>query len=152
MAPSPRPPRPALAPARRLALLLRRLLALAYDLCLLAGLAFAAALPVVWLAGGPPRGAAMLGLQIWLLLVCGGYVSLAWHRSGMTLGMQAWDIEVRDSGGRHPSPARAALRFLAAVLCIAPGGLGLWWSLFDREGRGLHDHLSGTRVERRRRG
>jgi len=140
---------PALSPADRLVLLGRRLMALTYDLLLLAGLAFLAALPVVWLVGGPPQGWARLGLQVWLLCVCGAYLCLAWQRSGMTLGMQAWDIEVTDAAGRRPDLWRAALRFLCACTLIGLFGIGLWWSLVDREGRGLHDRLSGTGVRRR---
>jgi uncharacterized RDD family membrane protein YckC len=29
---------------------------------------------------------------------------------------------------------------------MLPAGLGWLWCLFDREHRGLHDHLSGTYV------
>lgn len=140
---------PRLSLTTRLVLLARRLLALTYDLVVLSGLAFTAALPVVWLAGGPPQGMGLLGLQAWLLLVCGAYVSLAWRRSGMTLGMQAWDIEVTDASGNRPDLWRAVLRFLLALAAVGIVGVGLWWSLVDREGRGLHDRLSGTGVRRR---
>jgi len=128
---------------------MRRLFALAYDLCVLAGLAFVAATPLVVLAGGPPQGPGLVALQIWILIVCGGYVTFAWQRSGMTLGMQAWGLEVTDACGNKPGPGRAILRFVYAVPCVGLFGLGLWWSLVDRDGRGLHDLLSGTGVRRR---
>jgi uncharacterized RDD family membrane protein YckC len=127
----------------------RRLLALVYDLLVLTGLAFAAAVPVVLWVGEPPEGLMRLVLQCWLLVVCGGYVCVAWHRSGATLGMQAWKIEVVTIDGDRPGWPRAVLRLLLALALLAPAGLALWWMLVDREGCALHDRLSGTRVRRR---
>lgn len=65
---------------------------------------------------------------------------------GQTLGKRLLRLRVISSRGQAPGPIIACVRFLTMVLALAPAGLGWLWCLFDRERRGLHDHLSGTYV------
>jgi uncharacterized RDD family membrane protein YckC len=132
----------------RLLLLARRFGALAYDLLLLLGLAFVAALPVV-VARGDAIAAGDLPLQLWLLFVCGGYVLYAMVRRGATLGMLAWRLELETLGGQRPGVVRAMLWLTLAGLGGALAGVGWWWLLFDPAGRTLHDRWSGMQVVHR---
>ena len=130
---------------QRLALLLRRLAALAYDLLLLLALSLVAVIPWVVLAGeasqpGDP------GLQLWLGLVCVSYVSAAWVRQGATLGMLAWGLRLQTSTAQGLTYSQALLRLLLAVLGTGALGITWWWCLFDPQGRALHDRLAATQV------
>ena len=69
-----------------------------------------------------------------------------WSRQSQTLGMRAWRLVVVDDEGHSPSFARACLRWLMALVTLLPLGFGLWWRLFDGEGRTLYDRLSHTHL------
>ena len=126
----------------------RRLAALAYDALLVGGLLFVFTLLLVLVRGGRAIDADTLWYRATLVVVAFAFCGLSWTRGGQTLGMRAWRIRVVALDGRPPSWPRAALRFVASWLALAPAGLGYWWALFDRERRCWHDVLSGTRVIR----
>ncbi len=67
-------------------------------------------------------------------------------KSGQTPGYRAYDIEVIDeSTGKHPTPAIALFRNLAAILSAAT--LVGWALMFIRKDhKNLHDLLSNTAV------
>jgi len=65
---------------------------------------------------------------------------------GQTVGKRIMRLRVISARGATPGPLGGALRFIALTLSILPAGLGWLWCLFDRERRGLHDHVSGTYV------
>jgi uncharacterized RDD family membrane protein YckC len=126
----------------------RRLAALTYDLLLLTALVVVFTLVVLAarLGAAPPPGSwwfqsCVLGIA--MAFFCG-----FWVHGGQTVGMRAWQIRVvRDQGGAL-TWTRAALRFAAGLVSTLPAGLGLWWSVFDRDKRGWHDRWTGTRVVR----
>jgi uncharacterized RDD family membrane protein YckC len=71
---------------------------------------------------------------------------LYWSRSGRTLGMQSWRLQLETADGGHPTIGRATLRFFASLLSWLPAGLGFLWSLWDKDKLAWHDRLSGTRI------
>jgi len=128
--------------------LMRRLAALAYDALLVGGLVFVFTLLLVLVRGGRSIDPDTLWYRASLVAVAFAFCGVSWTRGGQTLGMRAWRIRVVALDGRAPSWPRAALRFAASWLALAPAGLGYWWALVDRERRCWHDVLSGTRVIR----
>jgi uncharacterized RDD family membrane protein YckC len=80
-----------------------------------------------------------LGLSALYHVYLGGVV-------GQTPGKRLAGLRVISIRGTTPGPLRAAGRFLALIASVGPVGLGWIWALFDRERRGLHDHLAGTHV------
>ena len=124
--------------------LLRRLGAMIYDGLLLVALMFLATLPFIALRGGEPVEPGELLYQIVLLLV--SYLFFVWSRSGRTLGMQAWRIQVEAMSGDSPSITALNVRFFTAIVSLLVFGMGFWWQLFDREGLTWHDRLSRTRL------
>ena len=66
--------------------------------------------------------------------------------TGSTLGQRALGLKVVRSDGGRPGFIRAIVRVAALLLGLLPGGLGVLWIAFDREKRGLHDHLARTYV------
>lgn len=129
----------------------RRLAAMLYDsLLLLAILALAVALLVIpygMLLGSPyPHEDRIYRalLQGYLLLVAGGFFSFFWVRGGQTLGMRAWRLRVLRDDGEPLGWGDAWVRFGAALLSLAPAGLGFVWVLIDSDRRAWHDRLSRT--------
>lgn len=144
---SPKPP----------ALVVWRLLALAYDLFPVLALWMVASLVFTLgytLAGHAQREniAPFSPLQ-WLLwcvcwLIAGAYAVISWRHGGRTLGMRPWRLRViaRD-GGDAPVPALMR-RYAVGTLSLLAAGLGFWWAWFDRDRLTWHDRASGTRMVR----
>ena len=94
----------------------------------------------------------LLSPGLWFLV---GLIPLAYHTllvSGprsATLGMRAFDLELRSWGGERPvflqALAHAALFYLTVA---ATGSLILLFALFNRRKRTLHDVLSGMLMVR----
>jgi uncharacterized RDD family membrane protein YckC len=119
----------------------RRLAAGVYDLLLLAALLMVLGIAVLILRGGAEIPAGTLWWQMLVLGCCGIFYVGFWAHGGQTLGMRTWRLKVETTDGGSVALSTALLRFVAAA-----GGLGLLWIPFDRDGRALHDRLTGTRV------
>jgi len=126
--------------------LARRLGAMLYDSLLVLALMFMFTLPFVALRGGEPVAPGEGPYRLILLFVAYGFFVGFWTKSGRTLGMQAWRVQVECADGSRPDIARASLRFFAAILSLVPLGLGFLWQLFDKDGLTWHDRLSNTRI------
>jgi uncharacterized RDD family membrane protein YckC len=126
---------------------LRRLGAMTYDGLLILALLFIATLPFIATRGGEPVESAENWLyQLILCLVIYGFFVGFWTRSGRTLGMQSWRLQLENLDGSPPTLATATIRFFAALLSWAPAGLGFFWQLWDKDKLTWHDRLSGTRL------
>ncbi len=111
-----------------------RILAFILDLLLLGVLKEVSSL--VWPANVsyPWLGVAILYFTFWT-----GY-------TGQTLGKWALRLRVTDPLGFSIGYTRAFLRTLGYLLDALPIGLGFLWIIGDREKRGWHDLMAGTRV------
>jgi uncharacterized RDD family membrane protein YckC len=167
--------------AGRPAGLLRRLAALLYDLLLVAALAMAATFAMLPLAGGEAILDSTQGLlarvyHAVLLLLVFGYFGASWTRSGQTLGMKAWRIELLSEGGARLAWPGAAVRFVLGACMTVLAGLGAFhlvrpasplaaagaaallaplvlnfaWTLIDPGKRSVQDLAGGARILRRR--
>jgi uncharacterized RDD family membrane protein YckC len=68
---------------------------------------------------------------------------------GRSLGKWALGLRlVRRKTGTKPSAVRTIVRFLLFLPLVLLGGVTYFWMIVDREGRTLHDVLSGTIVVR----
>jgi len=65
---------------------------------------------------------------------------------GQTLGKMFMGLRVVRVDGGEVTPGLAFLRLIGFGLSIFPLGLGLFWSIIDREKCAWHDHLAATRV------
>lgn len=124
--------------------LLRRLLAMAYDLLILCGLWLAVTILMVVANGG--QAVPSIILQPALLFATGSFYTIFWRRSGQTLGMLSWQIRVQSMEGGALSLGQCLLRLLFAVPSIGLAGLGMFWILIDPERRAWHDYASFSRV------
>jgi uncharacterized RDD family membrane protein YckC len=83
-----------------------------------------------------------------LVLVLLLYFVWFWRNGGQTLAMRTWRIRLASFDGRRPQLWQLLIRFAAAWPSIGLIGIGILWSLLDRDGQFLHDRLAGTRLIR----
>jgi len=126
--------------------LIRRLAAIFYDSLLLFAILYIATLPLLMLTHGRAIEPGNLYFLPYLLLVSFVFLGWFWTHGGQTLGMRAWRMRVQQPGGGNITWSQALLRFAAAILSWAAGGLGFLWILVDRDRMAWHDRLSRTEV------
>lgn len=141
MSKSPKRPKPSL---------LRHLTSMVYDALLVIALVFVAnalALAVVvQFSGGDQNVVGPATSQALFILCLIGFYSAFWLKSGQTLGMQAWRIQLVTIHGGRVRLSQALVRCCAAALSLTCLGMGYWWRIFDRNGRYWHDYVSGTEL------
>lgn len=127
--------------------LLRRIAAMLYDALLVAALLFLATVPFIAVRRGAPveTGDNLLYRAVLFAVVFAFFVGF-WSRSGRTLGMQSWGLQLETADGRIPSVATASLRFFAALVSLLPLGLGYLWQIWDPQKLTWHDRISKTRL------
>jgi uncharacterized RDD family membrane protein YckC len=125
-----------------------RFAAMVYEAVLLVGLVFIGDLLFLKLFGDGTRGAMRHAQQVWLAGLCGLYFVFCWTRSGQTLGMKTWGLELRNAHGGRLNVRRATARYVLALAGLLAAGAGFFWALFDRDRQFLHDRLLGTRIVR----
>lgn len=83
---------------------------------------------------------------LYILIPLGIIVTLFYVKTGQTPGMKAYSLKVVDNQTKEkPSLLLALLRFFFFNLSFF-SIIGVSMSFFRRDGRGLHDLLSGTSV------
>ena len=116
------------------------------DLALLAGLDALVVWLTLRLAGLDLRSLGALPLPplaAFLLLLDVGYLAGLTAAGGQTIGKMAWGLRVTDADGGPVSLPRAMARTFWTPVSLT---VGIVWTLRYREGRALHDAISGTRV------
>lgn len=84
-----------------------------------------------------------------LIIVMFLYITTSISLGGRTWGMSLLSLRAVDvDSGLPPTTKQSVTRAFAYMLSLATLGLGLLYALVDAEGRGVHDHLSGTTVVR----
>jgi uncharacterized RDD family membrane protein YckC len=143
------------APQARYAGFLARGLALGIDLLLIHLLYFSCLVATsVTLWAYAPRwtilipsllfGVLLFGLTFPLFIAVYFLVLHGWQ--GQTPGKMFMGLRVVGADGGEVTPGLAFLRFIGFFLSMLPLGLGLFWTIIDREKCAWHDHLAGTRV------
>jgi uncharacterized RDD family membrane protein YckC len=127
----------------------RRFLIMIYDLLPAIACVFIAAIIALPLTGDAVRFGTNPLYTLYVLGAWFLYLGLCWTRSGQTLGMRAWQVEIVDGSGRRPGWGASLIRFGGSLLSALPLGLGYWVSLFREDRSCWHDRLSGTRLQRR---
>ena len=129
--------------------LLRVLAACCYDALLSLTLLFVAtAFVLIFTHGQSIRSGDWL-YDTYLLAVPFPYFAYSWMH-GQTLGMRAWKLHIRTTGGSLPDLRQCLIRYGASLVSWLCLGLGFLWIGVDRQQLSWHDRLSGTRLLRRR--
>ena len=127
--------------------LLRRFGAILYDCVLVFALLLLIIVPFVAIRGGEAVAPQSdIFFRLTLAIVIYAFFVGFWSRSGRTLGMQSWGLQLETHDGKIPTLMAASIRFFAALLSWVPAGLGFYWQLMDSERLTWHDRLSNTRL------
>lgn len=125
----------------------RRLGAILYDGLLVFALLMMVATPFIAIRGGEAiEPQTDIVYRLILAAVIYAFFVGFWTRTGRTLGMQSWGLQLETPDGNRPSFSAATIRFFAALISWAPLGLGFFWQLWDAEHLAWHDRLSKTRL------
>lgn len=57
---------------------------------------------------------------VWLFVLTGAYFIFCWNRSGQTLAMKTWRLQLDNRHGGRPALRQSIIRFVVASLCYAP--------------------------------
>ncbi|RYZ81198.1 MAG: RDD family protein [Moraxellaceae bacterium] len=139
----------------RSAPLWRRFAALGYDSLILMALSmgYGALITSVKVAFGAPEQdyRPMLHSPVyfigWMAVLIGFYL-YSWCRSGQTIGMRSWRIQLipQDPNAKLVSLKQALWRCLFGSLGLVFMGAGYWYRLFNREGNTWQDLMTQTQV------
>ncbi|MGH8620335.1 MAG: RDD family protein [Burkholderiales bacterium] len=135
-------------PIAELAGLRRRAGALVYELVLAVAVVMVAGAVASPIAGLLDPALTRPLFRLVALAALAAYFVYCWCHGGQTLPMKTWRLRLVTAAGDALTARDAWRRFLLAVPCVAAGGVGYVWALFDREGQFLHDRLAGTRIIR----
>lgn len=128
--------------------LLRRLMAIMYDLMLLASVLFLATVVILPVTGGAAIDSGNRLYPVYLLLCSYLYFAWQWVHGGRTLGMQAWRLRLVSVDAPAVTWKTASRRFLLACLSWLVLGAGFLWAIVERDHLTFHDRYSGTRLLR----
>lgn len=83
------------------------------------------------------------------ILIAGIYLFGTTTVSGQTFGMMYANLRiVTIQNGQRPNILQTLLRTVGCMVSFFTLMLGFVWAIFDKNQRGLHEHLSGTQVVR----
>ena len=127
----------------RKAPLYRQLFAMFYDSLLIIAILFiATAILLAFNHGVAINNEQSPFYNVYLLLIIYFYYAWFWHKSGQTVGMKVWKIQIINENGYLPSWNQSFLRLMAALVSITCFGLGYWWHIpFNYT---WHDRISQT--------
>ena len=130
--------------------LLRRIMAIFYDIILLTAILF---LATALFSAVFNNGEALdnenpytFFLSIYLAVIIFLYFSWFWTHGGQTLGMKTWKIRLVNHENKGISWKQSLIREVTAIFSWGFLGLGFIWSIFDKKKRSWHDISSDTRL------
>lgn len=136
--------------------LLKRLLAIIYDLFLLIAVFFAVGIPLsilttfIFNAGNAITEEHQFYLLNQVIILGSLFIASVffygwfWTHGGQTLGMKTWRIMLISNNAQKISWKQAIQRYFAAILSWLVLGMGFLLSLLDDKKRCWHDMLSGS--------
>jgi len=85
--------------------------------------------------------------SVYLLVVSFLFYGWFWTKSGQTLGLVAWKLQVADEDGRNINWQQALVRFIVAIFSWGIFGLGILWILVNKDRLTWHDIASNSRLQ-----
>ncbi|MFM1911281.1 MAG: hypothetical protein RJB18_672 [Pseudomonadota bacterium] len=126
--------------------LFKRIACMLYESILVFAILFVAGVVYRALIGDPHSDFEQHLFFMYSWLITGIYFVYCWVRSGQTLAMQTWHIQLLGLDGKPLSLEQAVRRYMIASFSLMFFGLGFIWAIFDREGLYLHDRFTGSRL------
>jgi len=122
--------------------LFKQLAAMVYDSLLILAILFVA----IGITVPINQGIAIKPSLVYLFLVVVIFIFYGWFwgRSGQTLGMRVWKIQIVTEFGGYPDWPVSFLRLAFAMFSFACFGMGYWWRIFKPYT--WHDRFSQTKI------
>jgi len=136
-------------PKQQFAGLLRRLLAIAYDLILLTAILLIASALAFFINHGEAIDSnhpLHLLFAFYLLAIVITYFGWFWTHGGQTLGMKTWKLGLMCGNRQSMNWSQALIRFVIAIVSWSALGTGYLWSLFHPQKKTWHDICSGCSI------
>jgi uncharacterized RDD family membrane protein YckC len=92
------------------------------------------------------KGQASIGYHLYIYAICFFYFAYPWKKTGQTVGMLAWRIQLQSNTSQTCTWSQLLIRFMVALVSWSLLGLGFWRMLFDKEQRTWHDLASRTKL------
>ena len=124
----------------------KRIACMFYESILVFAILFVAGIIYRAIFGDPQTAFHQHLFFIYSWLIAGFYFVFCWVKSGQTLAMQTWHIQLIGVDGLPLGLEQALRRYVVASFSLMFFGLGFLWAIFDREGLYLHDRLTGGRL------
>lgn len=124
----------------------RRCGAILYDSLLILALLIIGTVLLLFLTQGQAISAGNTFYQAYLLFLGGGFIIWFWVHGGQTTGMAAWRLRLVTFEDKPITVKQAVLRLLIAMPSCLLGGLGLFWSIWDKNNMTVYDRLSKTKL------
>lgn len=122
----------------------RRLAALLYDLLLMLAVWMATLFALVAANSFEPISG--FWLQLVLLAELAAYYLYSWLKTGQTLGMRSWRLQMVDEDGNKPDLQACLIRIAVAPFSYAFAGLGMLWLYAGHRQQTWQDMASKTFV------
>jgi uncharacterized RDD family membrane protein YckC len=126
--------------------LFKRIACMLYESILVFAILFVAGVVYRALMGDPHSDFEQHLFFMYSWLIIGVYFVYCWVKSGQTLAMQTWRIQLLRLDGNPLSLGQSVRRYVIASFSLMFFGLGFLWAIFDREGLYLHDRFTGSRL------
>jgi len=126
--------------------LFKRIACMLYESILVFAILFVAGILYRAVLGDPHTDFEQHLFFIYSWLIAGLYFVFCWVKSGQTLAMQTWRIQLLGFDGKPLPLEQAVRRYVIASFSLMFFGLGFLWAIFDREGLYLHDRFTGGRL------
>ena len=126
--------------------LFKRIACMLYESILVFAILFVAGIIYRAVLGDPHTDFEQHLFFIYSWVIAGFYFVFCWVKSGQTLAMQTWRIQLLGFDGKPLSLEQAVKRYVIASFSLMFFGLGFLWAIFDREGLYLHDRFIGGRL------
>jgi uncharacterized RDD family membrane protein YckC len=123
--------------------LFKRIACMLYESILVFAILFVAGIIYRAVLGDPHTDFEQHLFFIYSWVIAGFYFVFCWVKSGQTLAMQTWRIQLLGFNGKPLSLEQAVKRYVIASFSLMFFGLGFLWAIFDREGLYLHDRFIG---------
>jgi uncharacterized RDD family membrane protein YckC len=124
----------------------RYIAAIFYDAVLIIALFFLATALLLPFNDGEAIQAPIL-FPLYLLSISFFFLAWFWTHGGQTLGMQAWNLHLVSETNSTITWYQALTRFLTAIIAWLPLGLGIFWRLWQKEGKTWQDLNSKSTIQ-----
>lgn len=123
----------------------RYIAAIFYDAMLIIALFFLATALLLPFNNGEAIQAPIL-FPAYLFSISFIFLAWFWTHGGQTLGMQAWNLYLISDSNTKITWYQALTRFLTAIISWLALGLGIFWCLWQKEGKTWQDLNSKSRI------